>query len=282
MTEFLTILFKKLPAAIFEPVALCGLIGLILAAVLHRKKRGNFYMFFAISLFLMVAGRLAIRILSSRYGLILLIPFTIATSFFCFKVKDICSLFIPSIPQKFLKYLPYICVGLLVLISLTRTMTRRRDNTYLLVGKIVAEDAQRCRDERLLVNPVGYSTRMDRMRQLEYYSGMPVIIYKSLLNWTNSQAQRETVRQLIQWLCHQRHFARDAVYFFIQGSSTDLRLSAQMLNLPEGSWHLIAEKFTGGRRKIPVRVYRYIPPKGTLGKPLPAPAVSTKRASGSR
>ena len=154
MKAVLEVFFQKIPSIIFEPVAICGLIGLILALVTFRKEwKGKFYLFFCISLLFMFFWRLAIQIMSSRYGLILMIPFTIATSFLFFKMEYFCSL-IPKFPEKFLRYVPYFCLSIMVIICLCTTFTSDRTQTYRKTGLETAQDIKKCKEQKLFSNPI--------------------------------------------------------------------------------------------------------------------------------
>ena len=271
MTVMLNIFFRKLPSIIFVPSAIGGLIGLFLALFLFRKDRGKLYFFFTFSLIFMVGWRLAVRITASRYGLILLLPFSIATSFLCFQLKDLCR-YIPFFPQPVLKRLPVLLLGLLVFISVSRCAVRDTHNSFLDIGRAVAEDTRDCKGKGLFSNPVGYSTHLDRVLQLIHYSSIPVTSHRDIQQWTSSPSQRRAIRQLIFWNAHRKFPPdRDSLYFFIQEKTKMPILTAEMLNLPEGTWHLVAQEYRNDEKKVVLRAYRYIPLKGTLGKALPPP-----------
>ena len=84
MKVMLDVFFKDMPSIVFEPVFVLGVCGLITVLIKFRKERSVFYWTTLFSLIFMVAWRVLIQIVSSRYAEILIIPMSVAAAYFCF------------------------------------------------------------------------------------------------------------------------------------------------------------------------------------------------------
>ncbi|MBE6372430.1 MAG: hypothetical protein E7055_10215 [Lentisphaerae bacterium] len=85
----LVYLFKSIPKMLFEPLAICTLIWIILALFIFRKRdKLLFWMVFA-SIVFMLSWRLCFRMKSSRYAAFLIYPSVIFTACFCLKTRTI-------------------------------------------------------------------------------------------------------------------------------------------------------------------------------------------------
>lgn len=262
MKAILPILLQKLPTIISLPVAIWGLLGLLLALFLYRKHRDRFsFWFFFLGLAFMLAWRLAIRIVSSRYGLFLVIPCTIGASFLCFQIKDFCS-FIPRFPQTLLKRIPLLCMIIFLVIQSWRIALRDTHTTFLTVGRAVAEDVRTLQKEnRISAVPVGFCTHLDRIRQLSYYGEISVTIHPLFQPDMSPDDRRSGILRIIHWLCLEKGIRREPLYFFIQEPSSAPLLTASGLGLPETSWQFIASEYRNSRKKAVFRAYRYLPPR---------------------
>ena len=110
MNEVLSVLFKTIPGILYEPVACCTVVGLILAVWMCRENRHTFFWLIVCSLFFMVGWRCGIRITSNRYGAVLIYPAVIAAErnhslapcgnsmqLFCFDKIRNCGIHTPSV-----------------------------------------------------------------------------------------------------------------------------------------------------------------------------------------
>ncbi len=153
------VLFGKIPQILFEPIAVCGMLGLILAFVLQRKQKSDFFWFAAVSILFMIVWRVLIQIVSSRYAVLLLYPATIGTVYLCFKVPE----FLNFIPEKWRKLLPYGLMAALTLACVGKDLHVNPYDDYLIrCGTYLRENA--APDASVLC----YSAAVTR---IEYYSG---------------------------------------------------------------------------------------------------------------
>ena len=113
MKNMLEVFFKDIPSIVFEPIAICGWLGLFIALLIYRKERTVFYRTVIFSLAFMIIWRMAIQIISSRYAEILIFPMTIAAAFFIFQLENIRKI-LPQFPEKYVKYLP---LGILIILT---------------------------------------------------------------------------------------------------------------------------------------------------------------------
>lgn len=166
MNVIAEILFQRIPGMLFEPFAILGVFGLILAAILYWKRHSPLYWVIGLGILFMLSWRLGIQIISSRYASILIYPVVIATAYFCFQTEWLVK-YIPKIPAKWCKYVPYLFVIGLGAASLGKAL---HYNPYgdrlLLISKLILKDAQGRSNPHIL------AANHDFFR-LMYYSGLP-------------------------------------------------------------------------------------------------------------
>lgn len=266
MGDFFEVFYRKIPSITFEPIAICGIAGLILAAFLFRKEwKERFYLWVFLTIVFMIFWRMAIKIISSRYGLPLMIPFTIATSFLFFNLD---KLKIKKIPEKYLKYLPYFCIAMIVIAGIGRTLCKDPYQTFRKTGLAIKQDIQKNKEQKLFTSPFGINNQLDRPPQLSYYSSLPPIWYDERLILKDGKQDFSIIKPIVLWECHRKESKHDALYFFLMQESKSPVLTAALLQLPENSFTLVSSEYRNRKKKKILRVYRYIPPQGTFRKPL--------------
>ncbi len=181
------VLFGKIPQILFEPIAVCGVLGLVLAFILQRKQKSDFLWFAAVSILFMIVWRVVIQIVSSRYAVLLLYPATIGTVYLCFKVPE----FLKFIPEKWRKFLPYCLTAVLVLVCIGKDLRVNPYDDYLIrCGTYLRENS--APDEVVLC----YA---DAVTRIEYYSGRKIIeLYPK--EDTVPEIERAVQKRVPDWL----------------------------------------------------------------------------------
>lgn len=261
MNVVLITFFRKLPAVISLPVAIWGILGLLLALVLFWKKTDKFtYWFFFLALSFMLSWRLAMRIMSSRYGLFLVIPCTIGASYLCFHLRRFFEL-IPFCPEAFLKRIPLICMAIFLAINISRLAVQNTREAFLTVGQAVAKDITFLKENGGVTKPVGFCTEFTRFGQMRYYGKIPIARHPLFLRDMPPDARRDGILRLIKGHCHHGRVPRnDTLYFLVEEPSDTPVITASDLGVPEECWGLISSEYRNDRKKAVFRAYRYMPP----------------------
>lgn len=84
LADIMELVFQKIPRGLFEPFAIGAVIGGIFSLLFGRRRRYFFFFFWGAVLF-MLAWRIAILIVSSRYVSFLIYPAVILTVYACFE-----------------------------------------------------------------------------------------------------------------------------------------------------------------------------------------------------
>ncbi len=166
--SMLEVLLQSFPQGLYEPIAVCGILGLILAMILRWKQKDAFFYMLGIGILFMICWRVGIRIVSARYTAILFFPATIGSIYLCFKLPEFLKYlpekYLARIPEKVHKVLPWLCVTALVISCVVKAVLVNPYDDYLIrCGEYLRENA--AKDEVILVY------KQDQTR-LEYYSGM--------------------------------------------------------------------------------------------------------------
>ncbi len=268
MSAILEVFYRKIPSIIFEPVAICGLLGLILAVIFFRKDwKNRYYLWIIFSLLLMLSWRSIIQIVSSRYGLFLMIPFSIAAGYFFSKLEFL-NLYFKKIPLKYLKYLPYLCAGMIVVAGIAKTLAKDPYQAYKKTGLETRQDIEKNKEEKLFTAAIGVCNQAARPGQHSYYSSLRTYCHPALIPKAG-KINLSKVKNIIQRECHRKNSKYDAVYFFLIQERKAPVITSSHVQLPENSFILVSSEYRNRKKKNILRVYRYIPPKGTFRRPLP-------------
>ena len=244
----LNVFFRKIPSIVFEPVALVGLLGLILAFLLFRRK--NTVLFWTVFIFLifMAFWRVAIQIVSSRYAAILIFPMTLAAVFFVFQSEQIRKV-LPAFPEKYAKFLPAALLAILTLISVGNNLNFDSSSS-------VMETAQLLKADRISGESLIFSLNPDRCKQIEYYTGLKTVKLDPKLKRFYDSLTPELCRRILELTAPQKG---DALYIFAISPTKAPVLTAAETGVEESSWKLFSEKYMNRKKKRVLRVYRYCP-----------------------
>ncbi|MBO7328859.1 MAG: hypothetical protein J6W00_08830 [Lentisphaeria bacterium] len=246
MITMLEVFFKDIPSIVFEPIAICGWLGLFIAFILYRKKCSVFYLTVIFSLAFMILWRVAIQIVSSRYAEILISPMTIAAAFFIFQLENIRKI-MPQFPEKYVKYLPLGILIILIVICIGKNLSYNTYTSLMDVCGMVKAD--KTPGKRVL-----YVMNSDRVRQIEYYSGEKV---RWLTAFTKAHPQILTpdlCREIIAQAAAEN--SAEIVYIFAVASGKEPVITAKEIGVKDSSWELFTEKPLDRKSKKLMRVYR--------------------------
>ena len=248
MSEPLRVFLQAIPGILFEAIAVAGLLGLLLAAVLCAKRPfGKFYWLIAGSLIYMMIWRILIQIISSRYAEILLYPAVIASVYACFKVPELIEPFIKKyIPQKIWRFLPYALVGGLCIACFCKTVRLNPYNPIGTTTKIILQDYASSKADNVLI----FSET--RAVQYHYYSGLPAKLCPPLLLPDGTPDEKKIYSFI-------RHHSKgmDILYFVNIELASSSPIQLKVKNSPHPAWKLIGQEYVDRRKKKIMRVYRY-------------------------
>lgn len=250
MKVMLDVFFKDMPSIVFEPVFVLGVCGLITVLIKFRKERSVFYWTTLFSLIFMVAWRVLIQIVSSRYAEILIIPMSVAAAYFCFEAGKM-------LPEKFRKmetlskFLPGLLFSAVVLICIIKVLNF---NQYTAMKSC----ALKVKNDDAPGKHLVYTLKEYRANQICYYSGKEVPLIKSIPdNLDRNPAPGVTAAVIAD----AKAKAAGTVYLFVETLSGEVPLSA----LPENrGWELFASGYFNRKHKRILRVYRYKMPSGEV------------------
>ena len=240
MKNVISIFFKDIPSIIFEPFAVIGVLGLITAMIIYRKERSVFYLTTFFALIFMIAWRVAIQIVSSRYAEILIFPATVAAAFFIFQLEHIRKIF-PALPEKPVKLLPYLCVAVLIVVGIVKNLNYDRSTPVI--------DTTRMVKAKMALESVVYSA--DRVYwQIEYYIGQKVHFIPYIEEESNIDRCRKIIAD-----ASKKSFR--SVYIFVPSSSREPEISAADVSLSGSAWTLVTKSYFNETQTKVMRVYKY-------------------------
>lgn len=175
MNEVLSVLFKTIPGILYEPVACCTVVGLILAVWMCRENRHTFFWLIVCSLFFMVGWRCGIRITSNRYGAVLIYPAVIAAAY-CFFQMEWLARYIPRFPERFRRFVPYVLILTMIIIELAQYFHYNPYGDYILrTSDLIRNDAKDRSNPYIL-------TVDQEVNRYAHYTGLPAagILYDQL------------------------------------------------------------------------------------------------------
>ena len=245
MTE---VLFQSIPRILFEPIAVCAILGLMSALFFHWKKHTALYWILITALLFMIGWRTAIQIISSRYASILLYPGLIATAYFCFKLEGLCKWF-PQIPGKIFRLLPWCVVFGLAVACLVKALHYNPYENHVRYNCSIAK-----RDAALFTRPLAIADWYE-VRRYRYYSGLKVLGVTSL-KFKDDTVKISVLKDLLARYSRQC----GALYVFLDERSSNAPLTGKVLGIPEERWKLLSWQYHNARKKKQLRLYRYLPP----------------------
>lgn len=222
MSVFFSLIFCDIFGILFEPIAVCALLGMIWAAVMYWKSKTPLYWFFGISLLFMLGWRLGIQIVSSRYASILIYPAIMASAYFCFQTELLVK-YIPRFPKKWHKLIPYCCVIALCVASICQSLHYNPYADYMIrIGSLIRNDVKKTNLYAPYVMTIETETR-----RLSYYSGYPVEGVADFYSPVEKYAKHIGRR-----LCHGTANPTDSIYFILY-KKTKIDIERYLQYVPE-------------------------------------------------
>lgn len=251
-----SIFLKRIPQIIYEPIAVGGALGLLVAAFFYcrfKKPVGKFAWLIACTVIFMLSWRLAIQIISSRYAEFLIYPACIATVFLCFKVPELLFPLVQKyIPQKFWKIwklLPYMLVCGFCIASVCKAVRYNPHMPIISMAQVVKEDAAKHPGKRVFI------LGDHRCRQYSYYSGLKGKRYRGM-DFKNHEPNIWTILYLIR-----RHRVdNDLLYFFIVEKTENPPFELIVRGKKNPNWRFISQDYMNRREDKVLRVYCYMVP----------------------
>ena len=241
MSAMFSVFFKDIPSIIFEPLAVIGVLGLIIALIIYRKERSVFYWTVIFALIFMIAWRVAIQIVSSRYAEILIFPATAAAAFFIFKLESLRKIF-PALPEKFVRFLPCLCIAVLTIVSIGKNLKYDRSTTVIDTANAVKTD---------MTSDSGvYVIHPDWRWKVEYYLGRKVDFVKSEPADSNSASCQQIIADALKK-------SYRTVYIFVPAGVREPEISAADAGVDPSAWSISAQSYFNAKKSKIMRVYKY-------------------------
>lgn len=234
----------KFSRILYEPLAVTVLLAIVFAFYMNWRKCDRLFWIISGSIFFMLAWRLAISIISDRYGSILIYPTIILVVYLFYRITEIFK----KIPYLCLippKYYPWISRGLMVGMLISCIVKDLRFNHYAdfipKSGKIVQTDAVDYHFP-VIFNFAGESSRMS------YYTG--------ITNKDMSFSKSNIVLPCdIEDKLKPNRFLYDVIYVVVNE-----RPQGKITLSIDGNWELISSNFKNNRKRWKFNVYRYTTP----------------------
>lgn len=240
----ISIFFSRIPRCLFEPLAVCAVLGIILALWLCRKKQDRMFWLVSCSLFFMIFWRVGVEIVSGRYASILIYPTVILVSYFCFHLKELPGM--TKVPEKFQYFLPWCLLLIATGISIGKDLRFNHYEEYLRKCADIAR-----LDSMHFQHPLAltYGTEVKR---IGYYSNLTTLFYGkgTKIDWNADE--------ISDILKRYRYFG-DALYLFIDEKGKAPLIMAEALGVSEQEWSMLASCFQNNHRRKRLTLYRYLP-----------------------
>ena len=235
--------FTTIPRCLFEPLAVCALLGILLSLWLCRARRNRLFWLVSSGLFFLIFWRVVVEIGSGRYASILIYPTVIFVSYLCFHVKELPGL--TRIPERFQPFLPWSLL-LLACVCLGKDFRFNRYEGYLRECADIAR-----RDSACFQSPLAL-TYGKEVKRIGYYSGLPTLFYGK------GDVIDRNASEISDLLKRHRNFG-DALYLFVDEKRDASPITAESLGVSERKWSMLASCFQDNRRKKRLTLYRYLP-----------------------
>jgi hypothetical protein len=230
--------FVKISRILFEPLAITVLIAIVLAVYLNWRKWDRMFWIIAGSIVFMLAWRMGIRIISSRYASILIYPTVILVAYLFYRVTEL----FPKIP--YLRKIPKACYpwlsrALLVGMLIPCVIKDFRFNHYVDYipdsCRIIKADAANYKFPIILIS-------LEETRRMQYYSGIEC--------HAMVVADSKDIKKIIE----SNRYLYDVIYVVVNE-----RPGESIAFGGDGEWELISSKFKNNRKRTKFNVYRYVP-----------------------
>lgn len=243
------VLIKLIPQAVFEPIAVIGLAGLILAAVVYWKRHGILYFPVLIALCLMVFWRVFAHIGSSRYAAILIYPCVIGGAYLIFRTGGFFrrTLFCQKYFPVFLnRHLSTLLLMAFLIASVGRCLHYNPYGDYMIrLAETLAEDAGKY--DNVCILSAGKT-------RLAYYSGLPV----TDLGWESDdlRIEKKRIRDIFYSYDVQKH---ETVYFVLSENAAEPPgyTFEQLSESARKYCTLVGEFYRDTRKKRLTRLFRF-------------------------
>ncbi len=238
LVEIVELLFQKIPRGLFEPFAIGAVIGAVLPLVSTRRHRYFFFFFWGTILF-MLAWRIAILIVSSRYASFLIYPAVILTVYACFEAgKQLQKR--TRLSRRFCRILPLLILGGIVLGCLGKTFHRdpyeyHREGAYLTI-----------REQMKKYDKIQVLVSNGDARRTKYYTGA-----------VTRDIPDATAKVLQQEVCKFKSADTVLLLDVIEPADAPV-LTKKELGVPESAeWERIYSSYTNRKERRKHNIYRY-------------------------
>ena len=167
MSSVFYILLKKIPEGVNELYFVLGIIGgfLFIKDHLERKKR-PFVLFIVI---MMLSWRLSVNIVSSRYAIVFLIPFTVFSGYFICKAE--------KYNKRWKYYILFPATALFLFLILKKDLTvNRSDRIYYDISEIVCHIHDKPQRELLFMDTKDYIRVFYLSNKLNSVTGLSITL----------------------------------------------------------------------------------------------------------
>ena len=236
--------FTRIPHCLFEPLAVCAVMGLLLALWLCRARWDRMFWLVSSGLLFMVFWRVVQEIGSGRYASVLIYPAVISVSYLCFRLKEVPGM--TRIPERFQYFLSWGLLLIMIAVCLGKDFRFNRYEGYLRECADIAR-----RDSVHFQYPLAL-TYGKEVKRIGYYSGLPTLFYGkgNVIDWNAAE---------ISDLLKRHRYFGDAIYLFIDEKRQALPITAESLGVSDREWMMLASRFQDNRRRKRLTLYRYLP-----------------------
>lgn len=238
LADIFELLFQKIPRGIFEPFAIGAVVGGFFSLLFSRRYKYFFFFFWGAILF-MLAWRLAILIISSRYTSFLIYPAVILTVYACFEAGRQLKKR-TRISRTFCRLLPLLILSGIALGCLGKTFhwdpyEYHREGAYLTI-----------REQMKKYDKIQVLVSNGDARRTKYYTGA---VTRDIPDATTKVLQQEV-----------RNFkSADTVLLLdVIESAAAPMLTKEELGVPESAeWERIYSSYTNRKERRKHNIYRY-------------------------
>ncbi len=246
------VLFKLIPQALYEPIAVGAVLGIMTALVFCWKKRTVWYWIIPISILFMLGWRAAIQIISNRYAIILIYPATIFTVYFCFKLEEICRYFFKFRHGRLVsRFIPWLFILGLSIAGIVKILHFNPNSDYLIKAcEVYLADSKN--NEHNYVYTYNVHTEA---RRIIYYSGFRKMSDVAIIGSIYEHGEVDILRNKIRTLRN----AAGAHYFYTAHKKHEPYYTAEMVGVSEDEWTKLCGFYTSKRKNKEFVLYKYTP-----------------------
>lgn len=239
----------KFSRILYEPLAVTVLLAIVFAFYMNWRKCDRLFWIISGSIFFMLAWRLAISIISDRYGSILIYPTIILVVYLFYRITEIFK----KIPYLCLippKYYPWISRGLMVGMLIPCFIKDLRFNRY---GDCIIKSSEMIKNDANNYDHPGILNFAGEASRITYYTG---IRHENL----DLSKYNPNLSQIVENELKSKRFLYDVIYVVINE-----RPQGKITLSIDGNWELISSIFENNHHRWKLNVYRYVP--ATASKP---------------